>query len=176
MATEKKAQQVKALEDKLKRSTIAVSTENKGLTASQMTELRRKLREKGVELVVVKNTLLGIAADNTGKAGLRQVVRGPTAVAFGYGDIVDPAKVLHQHILESKVPLQISGAVMNGQVLSAAEVQALAVLPSKQVLMGKLVGAVIGPVYGLAYVLNYHVAGLARVLEARRKQLEGAKS
>lgn len=176
MATEKKVQQVKEIQEKLSRSTIAVTTENRGLTVAHMTELRRKLRQKGIDYLVVKNTLLGIAAQNAGKPGIREVVKGPTAVAFGYGDVVEPARLLHEHIQATKVPLEITGAVMDGQVLAADQVRALALLPPRQVLVGQVAGTMIAPLYGLVYAMSYHLNGLARVLDGRRKQLEGAGS
>ncbi len=172
MPTKEKEQQVQALQDKIARCTIAVSTEFRGLTVPQMNELRRKLRERKSEYVVVKNTLLGIAADRAGKPALRQVVKGPTGIAFGYGDVVEPAKALHDHIQAMRLPVTITGAVMDGQLLQPDEVRTLATLPPKPVLMGRLLGAVLGPLYGLSYILSYHTGALARALDARRRQLE----
>ncbi len=175
MPTERKEKQVVALKDKVARCTIAISTEFRGLPMPQMNELRRKLREQGAEYVVVKNTLAAIAADQAGKPGLRQVLKGPTAIAFGYNsDVVAPARALAEHIQATKAPVTITGAVMDGQVLDAAGVRHLATLPPRPMLMAKLMGAMIGPLYGLSYVLSYHTGALARVLDARRKQLESA--
>ncbi|MEE9285643.1 MAG: 50S ribosomal protein L10 [Dehalococcoidia bacterium] len=172
MPTPKKIEQVKVLEEKLGRCAIAVSTEYRGMTVADMNELRRKLRENSIDYLVVKNTLLAIAAKNAGKPGISEVVQGPTGIAFGYGDVVAPAKVLQEHIQATKVPLNIVGAVIDGQVLQADEVRALAALPPRQVLMGQVMGGLVAPLRGLAYVLNYHLAGLARVLDAHRQQLE----
>ncbi|MCI0768898.1 MAG: 50S ribosomal protein L10 [Chloroflexi bacterium] len=176
MPTEKKIAQVKALEEKLGRCAIAVSTEYRGMTVGQMNDLRRKLRENDIEFLVVKNNLLAIAAENAGKSGLREVVRGPTGIAFGYGDVVGPAKVLHEHIQAAKIPLSITGAFTDGRVLQAAEVRFLATLPPRPVLMGQVMGGLLAPLRGLAYVLSYHLGGLARVLDARRQQMEGSES
>lgn len=175
MPTEKKAQKIAEFEEKLKKCTIAVSTEYRGLKVSEMTELRRKLRAKKIELVVVKNTLVGIAGDKAGKPGIRKVVKGPTAVAFGYGEVTEPAKVLTEHIAATKIPVTITGAVMDGQVLQPADVKALAALPPKPILVGQLMGAMLGPLNGLVYALNYNMGALARVVDGRRKQLEAAQ-
>ena len=123
MPTEKKENQVRIVQDKLDRAAIAITTEFRGVTVTQMAELRRQLRAKGVEYLVVKNALASIAADNVGKEGLRGVLKGPTAIAFGYEDVVDPAKVLTDHIRASRVNVTISGAVMGSEVLDAQDVQ-----------------------------------------------------
>ncbi len=174
MPTEKKENQVRLVQDKLDRAAIAITTEFRGVTVTQMAELRRQLRAKGVEYLVVKNALASIAADNAGKEGLRGVLKGPTAIAFGYEDVVDPAKVLTDHIRASRVNVTISGAVMGSEVLDAQDVQLLAAIPPKPVLLGQLMGNMLGPITGLAYALTYHIGGLARALEARRQQMEDA--
>ena len=174
MPTQKKLNQVEALEEKLRRCTIAIATEFRGMNVAAMADLRRRMRERGVEYLVVKNTLAGIASDNAGVPGLRQILEGPTGLAFGYGDIIDPAKALAEHIQATRVTLAIHGAITDGQVLSGAEVQRLAAIPSKPVLMSQMLGNMLAPLYGLAYTLTYHIAGLARVLDARRSQMERA--
>ncbi|MBF8299428.1 MAG: ribosomal protein [Dehalococcoidia bacterium] len=126
--------------------------------------------------MVVKNTLAGIAADRTGKGALRGVLRGPTGLAFGYGEPAGPAKTLADFIRTSRVNLSISGAVLEGTALNGEEVQRLATLPPRPVLISQLMGNILAPLSGLVYALNYHIGGLARVLEGRRKQLEQSGS
>ena len=173
MPTQKKIDQVQALEEKLRRCTIAISTEFR-LNVAEMVELRRRLRSQEIEYMVVKNTLAGIAADNVGQPGLREILRGPTALAFGYGDPVDPARALAEHIRASRVNLTFSGAIADGQVMSGADVQRLATIPPRPVLMGQMMGNLLAPLNGLVYAVTYHIGGLARVLDARQKQLEEA--
>ncbi|MSQ26128.1 MAG: 50S ribosomal protein L10 [Dehalococcoidia bacterium] len=174
MPTDAKAKQIQDIQEKLSRATIAISTRNGGATVKQFNELRSKLREKKVEYVVVKNTLTGIAADNCGKSAVREILQGPTGIALGYGEVVDPAKILVEQIKAIGLPVTITGGYLDGKVLQPAEVQALAAMPSKQVLLGRVMGGLLAPLYGLAIGLNYHIGGLARTLEARRKQMESA--
>lgn len=172
MPTEKKIEQVKELEDKLRRCKVAIGAEFRGITVHQMDEVRRILRAKGIEMEVVKNTLVGIAGDRAGVPKVREVLKGPTIIAFGYKDPAEPAKILTEHIRAARVPITINGALVDGQVVNAAGVQQLATLPAKPVLVSQLMGNMLGPVSGLVYALNFHIGGLARVLDARRKQLE----
>ena len=176
MPTAAKAAQIQEIQEKLSRATIAVSTQYAGATVKQFSQLRSKLREQQVEYVVVKNTLTAIAAANCGKVGVREILKGPTAIALGYGEVVDPARVLVEQIKAIGLPVTITGAYLDGKVLPLAEVQALAALPTKQVLLGRVMGGLLAPLYGLVVSLNYHIGGLARILEARRKQMEGDAS
>jgi large subunit ribosomal protein L10 len=163
------------LEEKLQKASIAISTEFRGVSVAEMAELRRELRAAGVEYLVVKNTLARIAADNAGVSGLSEVLQGPTAIAFGYdGDVVEPAKRLTEHIRTSRVNVAITGAIMDGQILRGPEVRALATIPPKPVLVGQLMGGLLAPLNGVVYALTYHIGGLARVLDARRQQMEEA--
>ncbi len=174
MPTQKKIDQVKEVEERLGRCTIAVTTAYRSMTVSDMNELRRKLREGAVEYLVVKNNLASIAGDNAGKPGLREILKGPTGIAFGYGEVVDAPRLLHGHIQATRGPLSIIGGLLDGQVLSGAEVVTLATLPAKPVLISQLMGGLLAPLSGVVYSLNYHLGGLARVLDARRAQLEEA--
>ena len=112
MATEKKEQQVEEIADRLGRCTIAIATDYRGLAMPEMTALRRKLRDAGVEYRVVKNSLASIAAEQTGAQSLVPFLDGPTALAFGYGEATDPAKVLTDHIRQERSVLAVKGGVM----------------------------------------------------------------
>ena len=176
MPTERKIKQVAYIQDRLSRCTVAVTTRNNGISVAQVNELRRKLRGAEVEYLVVKNNLAAIAADNAGKPGLRDILQGPTAIAFGYGEVVDPAKTLHEEIRSASLPIELLGAIIDGQTLDAAAVRELAVLPPKPILITKVMGGMLGPLYGLSYVLNYHISGLARALDGIRQQMEAAQA
>ena len=125
MPTERKIKQVAYIQDRLSRCTVAVTTRNNGISVAQVNELRRKLRTASVEYLVVKNNLAGIAADNAGKPGLRDILQGPTAIAFGYGEVVDPARTLHEEIRSASLPIELLGAIVDGQTLDAAAVREL---------------------------------------------------
>jgi len=172
MRLEQKKEVVSELAEKLERANIAITTSYRGLTVSQMTELRRKLRQEEIEYRVLKNNLARFAAEQAGREGLTSVIEGPTAVALGYGDVVKPAKTLLDYIRSSKVELGILGGLMGNRGLSAAEVTALAALPPKEVLIAKLLSGMQGSIYGLVNVLNANIAGFLNLLAARKKQLE----
>jgi len=172
MRLEQKKETVSELADKLARATIAITTSYSGLTVAQMTELRRRLRQEQIEYRVVKNNLARFAAEQTGREGLTSVIQGPTAIAFGYGDVVAPAKTLLDYIRSTKIELGILGGLMEDRVLSAAEVTALATLPSREVLIARVLSGMQGSIYGLVNVLNANIVGLVYLLNARKQQLE----
>lgn len=172
MRLEQKKEAVSELADKLERANIAISTSYRGLTVAEMTELRSKLRQQDIEYRVVKNNLARFAAERTGKEGLNDIIEGPTAIAFGYGDVVAPAKTLLDYIRSTKIELGILGGLMDQRVLSTADVTALATLPPREVLIARLLSGMQGSIYGLVNVLNANIAGLLNLLNARKTQLE----
>jgi len=173
MRREEKKEAVKELADKLSRCNIAITTDYRGLSVAEMTELRRHLRQAGVEYRVIKNTLAGFAAEQAGKKGLISVIEGPTAIAFGYGNVTTPAKALLDYIRSSKSELKIKGGLLNRRVLSPSEVTTLATLPPREELVAKLLGVMQGNILSLVRVLNANIAGFMSVLNARIRQLEG---
>lgn len=172
MRLEEKKEVVSELAEKLDRANIAITTSYRGLTVSEMNDLRRKLRQAQIEYRVIKNNLARFAAEQTGREGITSVIEGPTAIAFGYGDVVAPAKTLLDYIRSTKIELSILGGLMGQRVLSAADVTALASLPSKEVLIAKLLSGMQGSIYGLVNVLNANITGLVGLLNARKQQLE----
>ena len=174
MPTEKKEKQVEELQEVFSRSQAGVLTDYRGLTMAEMNVLRRKLREANIEYKVVKNSLAQIAARNAGKAALTDKFVGPVAVAFGFGEAPDTARAITEYIKASKSILTIKGGFFGNVVIDAAGVEKLARLPSKEVLIAQVLGGLQAPLYGLVNVLAGPVRGLAYVLQARIKQLEGA--
>lgn len=172
MPTPKKIAEVAELEDLLSRSRIAITTDYRGLSVADMAGLRKRLREVGVELKVAKITLAGIAAQHVGKPELAEVLRGPTAIVFGFRDEVEPARVLTDFVRTSRLPLSITGALLGNRPLSADEVDTLATLPTKPVLLGQLMGSMLSPIAGLVGVLNATLGSLTWALQARIRQLE----
>ena len=175
MPTEAKIDKVKQLQDKLERSSITVTTGYSGMPAASMTDLRHRLRAAGVELMVVKNTLLSLAADAARRPQVKDILQGPTAVAFGFQDPVEAAKALHDYIRATRAPLTIQGAVLGaGPALPAAEVERLASLPPKPQLVASLLGQLQMPIASLLAVLNGPLRGLDNLLQARIRQMESA--
>lgn len=134
--------------------------------------MRRRLREARVEFHVVKNTLATRAAEQAERRELPELFTGPTALALGFGDEAEAAKSLTDYIRSSRITLPIRGAVLGQRVLQTAEVQGLASLPSREVLLAQFMGGLNAPVAGLVTVLNALLAGFVRVLDARAKQME----
>ena len=165
--TEAKRAQVESIRELLESSTAVVSTDYTGLSVESMTDLRRALRGNGVGFRVVKNTLTHLAADAAGKPGMKEIVEGPTGIAFSTDDPVAPAKALREFIRSSRSQMTIRGGLLGEQVLSAAEVDRLADVPSKDELIARLMGQIMAPVTSLAYVLDAPVASLARVLQRK---------
>jgi large subunit ribosomal protein L10 len=141
----------------------------RGITVTEATELRSRLRNVDASLTVVKNTLAKRAAVEAGVEGLDVLLEGPTAIAFCRGDLVAPAKVLQGFIREKK-KLVIKGGYLQSRVLQAAQVEQLATLPSREELIAKLVGGIAAPLYGLANVLTGPIRGLVVTLDQIREQ------
>ena len=167
MLREKKVQIVSDLTDNLLRSAIIIATNYQGLLAKQMTELRSALAKADIEYHVVKNTLVYRAADKAGKPQLTEIIEGPVALAFGYDDVANTARVLNQYIKSAASTLAIRGGLLGDRVLRPEEVVNLANLPSREVLISKLIGQLQAPVSMLHNVLNSPLRGLLYVLQNR---------
>lgn len=171
MPTQEKVNRVSELRTKLERSSIIIAAGYGGMNANAMVDLRRRMREGGVEFVVVKNNLLNLAADAAAVPQLKDIVTGQTAIAVGYDDAATIAKT----VTAAAGALSIHGAVVNrSDKMLPAEVSRLAALPPRPALMAQLLGNMQSPLYGLMNVLNGTVRSLAYVLQARIDQLEPA--
>jgi large subunit ribosomal protein L10 len=173
VSKEKKAQVIDRLEEEISKCSVGILTDYRGLSAAEITKLRRMLEEAGIEYRVVKNTLARFAAERLGRADLAAAFVGPIAIAFGHGGVVEPAKVLTSYIDTAKSVLAIKGGFIADKMLSAGEVSVLAKLPPREVLIAKVLGGMQSPIVALLNCLNAPLTGVARVLEARIKQLEG---
>ena len=161
-----KAAVVEEMKEKLQSAQGAVFVGFSGLTVADVTKLRRKFREGGVEYKVIKNTLTRIAAD---ELALDAILEGPTALAFSAEDAVAPAKILKEFIKETKTEaLTVKAGLADGQVIDVAAVDALASLPSREELLAKLVGSMQAPISGLVNVLQGNIRNMVYVLDAVR--------
>ena len=173
MLKEKKEQMIDELASSLSRCTIAVATDYRGLTAKEMVQLRRRLTESGIEYRVIKNTLTRFAAERAGKNQLETLLTGPVAIAFGYDDVIKPAQILREHIRSAGSVLKIKGGILGDKMLTAEDVANLATMPSKDILLARLVGQLNAPLQALHNVLSAPLRGLLNVMQARIKQVEG---
>ncbi len=166
MPTQAKVDEVEEIRRLMADSTVAIAADYTGLPVSAMTELRRTLRQNNVKFRVVKNRLARLAADAAEQPETKIIIEGPTGLAFGFGDPVEPARALKQYVVASRSELKVRGGVLDGRALSAEEVDELASLPPKDELVAQLLSRIQSPIYGLANVLNAPIAGLARALQA----------
>ena len=150
---EQKQQAVADLAEKIKNSVSGVLVNYQGITVEDDTAMRKALREAGVKYMVVKNTLTGRACDAVGYGDMKQYLNGMTAIAISENDAVAPAKVLKKYA-EKVESFKILAGYLDGAVIDEATVNALADIPSKEVLVAKFLGSIQSPLYGLAYAIQ----------------------
>ena len=139
--------------EQLKNSPAGVVVNYQGITVDADTKMRKALREAGVKYMVMKNSLTGRACDEVGLGDMKQYLNGMTAIAIGTTDPIAPAKVLKEYA-EKIESFQILAGYLDGAVVDATTVNTLADIPSKEVLIAKLLGSIKSPLYGLAYALQ----------------------
>ncbi|MDQ5984022.1 MAG: 50S ribosomal protein L10 [Eubacteriales bacterium SKADARSKE-1] len=162
---EQKKVLVSDLSEKLKGSCAGVFVDYKGISVADDTKLRKELREAGVEYSVIKNTMLLRASEQAGLEGLDSILKGTTAVAISKDDYVSAAKILAKFSKDNKF-FKTKAGFVDGRVIGALDVEELAKLPSKEVLLAQVLGTMNAPIAGLATVLNGTIRGLAIALSA----------
>lgn len=172
-AGSRKRDVVSDLTDKFGRATSAVITDFRGLTVAQLQQVRATLRAKGIDYIVVKNTLARRAATDAGIQHLSSVLTGPVGLAIGYDDLSAPAKVLNEYFRANRRLPAVAGYV-EGTVLDADGVKMLADLPTREVLLSQLAGTLESPLTQLASALSSITSQLASALEAYREKLATA--
>jgi len=165
MNRDEKAATIEQIAGDLQQSEAVFAVDYRGISVPQAAELRTRLRDVDASFRIVKNSLTERAADQAGFEALKAVLEGPTALTFVRGDVALAAKALSDAARVTRL-LEFKGGVMNGGVLSATDIQAIARLPSREVLYGQLVGTVASPLGGLVRTLNALISGLAIQLQA----------
>ena len=151
---ESKKAVVATLTETIKESSSVVFVDYKGITVAQDTELRKQFRDAGVEYTVVKNTLTRFAAKENGY-DFDEVLNGTTAMASTTGDPIAPARIVCEYAKKNKLKtLSIKGGVVEGSVLSAADLNGFGELPSKNALVASVLGTFLAPISSLAFVLD----------------------
>ncbi|MEW5804538.1 MAG: 50S ribosomal protein L10 [bacterium] len=163
MIRTEKEKQVQEIEEKLQRAKAAIFSDFCGLKVQNMEDLRHRLREAQVEYKVFKNTLIRKAFE--GKAGVNDFLQNPTALAFGYIDPAVPAKILAGFAKDNPA-LKIKGGVVEGKVMDAAKIGALAELPPREILLAKVFMGIQSPLRSFMNVLNGPQTKLVMVLKA----------
>ena len=152
---------VAEIKEKFEKAQTVVLVDYRGLNVAEVTDLRNQLRKAGVEYAVLKNTMINLAVKDMGFDGIEAHLEGPTAEAFGYEDMIAPAKILSDFAKKNK-KITIKCGVCDGAFLNEEGVQALANLPSKEVLIAKIMGSMMSSVSKFVYCV-----------EAIRKQKAG---
>jgi large subunit ribosomal protein L10 len=148
-----KKAKVLEIREKMEKAQGMVFAKYQGLTVEEDTELRKKLREAGVEYKVYKNTLTTLAAKELGLDGIVSHLEGPVSVAFGYEDATAPARILNDFAKTHK-KLELKAGIVEGTIYDSAQVAQLAAIPSREVLIAQLLGSFKAPLSNLAYLLN----------------------
>jgi large subunit ribosomal protein L10 len=170
-----KQKRVSSMSDKLKRSQLAVVTDYRGMKMIEISNLRAQLRKVDGEFHITKNTLLRIAGSDSGATALSPILSGTTAIAFCFGDVAAPAKLLTDFARTSKA-LKIKAALLQGQLVGGDQLLAIANLPARPVIQAQLLGALQGPCANLVGILSSPLQGMLGVLQARAEQLEKASA
>ena len=172
MNKESKQQVVTELHEKLQRAKAVFLADFRGMNVGKATELRNELRKAAVEYKVVKNTLLDLASRETDKESLKPFFVGPTAVALSYDDPVAAAKVLSKFAKEQQATFKLKAGVLTGKAISVSDIQSLADLPSREVLLAKLLGSMQAPTANFVSVLAAVPGSFVRVLAAIKDRKE----
>ncbi len=161
---EEKVQAIGEIATKLRESQTTVVADYRGLTVAQVTELRKQLREAGVEFKVLKNSLTRLATEKEGLTELDQYLLGPNAIAFSKDDLIAPAKILVDFAKKNE-KLEVKGGIIEGKVVGAEQIKQLASLPSREGLLSMLLSVLQAPMRNVA---------LAVKAVAEQKESQGA--
>lgn len=149
-----KEQHVKEIVDRLNKAQSVIMIDYRGLTVAEDTALRVEMRKAGVEYLVLKNTMVERACEEADvHADVKSMLKGPSAFAFGYEDPVAPAKIIKDFIKKTK-KCAIKGGIVDNRITDAKGIEALADLPSREVLIARMLGSMLSPVTGLAIALD----------------------
>jgi large subunit ribosomal protein L10 len=166
MPTQKKIEVVEELSELLGRSSVVIGADYRGLSVSDITNLRRQLRDGGVEMHVIKNTLFKRAAEAIGKPDLAQLADGPTALIIGFDDQIAPIKTVVEYQRTARNAFAARSAYVDGQVVAGNRLGDLATLPSKDTLIAMVAGALASPITTFVYLLESTLQEFAGLLDA----------
>ena len=173
MNRESKQQVIAELHEKLKDAKAMFLADFRGMDVEQANNLRTELRKVAVEYKVVKNTLLELASRETDKAALNTHYSGPTAVVLSYEDPVAAAKVLSRFAKENQNVFKLKAGMLSGKAITTLEIQSLAELPTREVLIAKLLGTLNAPTTNFVGTLAAVPGSLVRALDAVRAKKQG---
>ena len=161
---------------RVSRAQVMIWSNYTGLKVAQIADLRRQLRAGGTEVVVVKNTLMRMALERARLPVTTELTTGPCAVAFIYDDVAAATKVVMGFARANEAAFRVVGGLVGNRVVNPEQLRSLTTLPSREVMLGRVLGGLQAPIASLVGTLSAVTCGLVNVLDARRKQLEGAPS
>lgn len=161
-----------ALTEELSKAKAVVFADYKGMSMSQLSDLRNKLYDQQAKFTITKNTLLKIALKDAGKPAADDALEGPVATLFAYDDEISPLKTLVKALKDNNIG-KIKAGILGNELMDEYKVIKLSTLPSKDELRGKLVGVLVAPISGLETVLFANICNLAYALEQIRKSKGG---
>jgi large subunit ribosomal protein L10 len=173
MPTRQKARTIDEISAQLSRAKLVIVADYRGLKVADLQAFRGSLRPSGGEIHVAKNTLTRIAASNVGVEGLDPLLEGPSALVFAFEDPVQTAKAVSDFVRTSRI-LAVKGGVMGDRAVSAADVEAIATLPSREELQAKLLGMLVSPLARTLGVLSGPSRSMVYLLNARSEQPQAA--
>ena len=166
-----KSQNVEEIKEKISKAQTVVLVDYRGLNVEQLTELRSEYRKANVEYKVYKNTMMRFAFKDSGLEEFNQHLTGPNAIAFGYDDPVQAAKITAE-FAKNNEQIEIKAGIVDGKIIDVDGVKSLASLPSREVLIAQTLGGLNAPIQGFANVLQGTIRGLATVLQAIAEKQE----
>jgi large subunit ribosomal protein L10 len=175
MPTRQKARTIDELSNQLSRASLVIVTDYRGLKVADLQTLRGNLRPTGGEIHIAKNTLTRIAANNVGVSGLDPMLEGPSALVFAFEDVVQTAKAVSDFVRTSRI-LSVKGGVMGDRTVTPADVEAIATLPSREELQGRLLGMLVSPMARTLGVLTGPSRSMVYLLNSRTEQPELAQA
>lgn len=170
-----KSQNVNEIKEKIEKAESLVLVDYRGLNVEQLTELRSKYREAGVEYKVYKNTMMRFAFKDSGFEDFNEYLTGPNAVAFGYEDPIQAAKITAE-FSKTNDKLEIKAGIVDGKIIGVNAIKNLASLPPREVLIAKALGGLNAPIQGFANVLSGTIKGLAVALNAIVEQKQAQEA
>lgn len=168
---EQKQQVVEEIREKISKSQAVVLVDYRGLNVEEVTELRKKYKEAGVDYKVYKNSLMRFAFKDAGLEDFNEFLTGPNAIAFSFDDPVAPAKITDEFAKDHK-NLEIKAGIVDGKIIDIEEIKALAELPSREVLIAQVLGGLNAPITGFVNVLQGNIRNLVYALNAIREKQE----
>lgn len=170
-----KRELIEEIKGKVDKAQSVVLVDYRGLKVDELNDLRRLCREAGVDYKVYKNTLMRFAFKDSGFEDFNEFLIGPNAVAFGYEDSVQAAKITHEFSEDHK-NLEIKAGIVDGNIVGFDQIEKLASLPSKEVLIAQTLGGLNGPISGFVNVLQGNIRNLAYVLNAVKEKQEAQEA